>query len=187
MGGYGSTRWARYAKKDVVEDCLTLSIFRVVGPIIPDRMLESRRACSGSLVWTNKISQKQIASVGFHLSFGSDGSPRLQLVYTSTFPSGEKQESNYPIRLVSTAPYLGGVRWWFSCPACGRRVGKLYLPPSVVTFKCRHCHGLTYTSAQTAHRDDRGGGLWGLNHLLERLRQEGLQFDRQHGHGRKRK
>jgi hypothetical protein len=46
-------------------------------------------------------------------------------------------------------------RWSFICPLivngrpCGRRVGKLYLPPSARYFGCRHCHGLTYTSAQT--------------------------------------
>ena len=31
---------------------------------------------------------------------------------------------------------------------CGRRVGKLYLAPSGHYFGCRHCHELTYRSAQ---------------------------------------
>jgi hypothetical protein len=41
----------------------------------------------------------------------------------------------YRLRLVTTRPRFGGVRWWFVCPLsargvpCGRRVGKLYLPP----------------------------------------------------------
>lgn len=45
-------------------------------------------------------------------------------------------------------PHLGGKRFWFVC-GCGRRVGRLYLPPGQGVFRCRHCHSLTYKSAQT--------------------------------------
>jgi len=38
---------------------------------------------------------------------------------------------------------------------CGRRVGKLYLPPGGRYFGCRQCHDLTYTSCQESHRYDR--------------------------------
>ncbi len=31
---------------------------------------------------------------------------------------------------------------------CGRRVGKLYLPPGEAYFACRECHQLTYQSQQ---------------------------------------
>jgi hypothetical protein len=31
--------------------------------------------------------------------------------------------------LESTPCHLGGERWWFLCPRCGRRAGKLFLPP----------------------------------------------------------
>ena len=39
---------------------------------------------------------------------------------------------------------------WFVCPlvGCGRRVGKLYLPPGGRYYGCRHCYRLTYESAQ---------------------------------------
>jgi hypothetical protein len=58
-------------------------------------------------------------------------------------------------RIATTRPRFGGLRWWFVCPLtvngrpCGRRVGKLYLPPAGRYFGCRHCHDLTYTSCQT--------------------------------------
>jgi len=45
-------------------------------------------------------------------------------------------------------PHLGGKRFWFVC-GCGRRAGRLYLPPEQRAFRCRHCHSLTYRSAQT--------------------------------------
>ena len=38
---------------------------------------------------------------------------------------------------------------------CGRRVGKLYLPPTARRFGCRGCHDLTYMSCQESHRYDR--------------------------------
>jgi hypothetical protein len=37
---------------------------------------------------------------------------------------------------------------------CGRRAGKLYLPPGGRYFGCRLCHGLTYTSCQESHKYD---------------------------------
>ena len=45
-------------------------------------------------------------------------------------------------------------RFWFCCPltrsarGCGRRVGRLYLPPNQRVFRCRHCYYLTYRTAQ---------------------------------------
>jgi hypothetical protein len=50
---------------------------------------------------------------------------------------------------------IGGLRWWFICPlvvsesVCSLGVGKVYLPPGNCYFGSRHCHELTYTSAQT--------------------------------------
>ena len=40
---------------------------------------------------------------------------------------------------------------------CGRRVGKLYLPPGGRYYGCRHCHRLTYSSCQDSHKYD---GAW---------------------------
>jgi len=67
---------------------------------------------------------------------------------------------DYPVGLTTTPLPWGGVRWWFVCPlvvsgqACGRRVGKLYLPPGGRYFGCRHCYDLTYTSCQESHKFD---------------------------------
>lgn len=36
---------------------------------------------------------------------------------------------------------------WDDAP-CGRRVGKLYLPPGKDYFRCRVCHNLTYSSVK---------------------------------------
>jgi hypothetical protein len=51
-----------------------------------------------------------------------------------------------------TRPNFGGRRWWFTCPRCGRRAQKLYLPPGRGDFACRHCHRLSYDSrSRDAH------------------------------------
>jgi hypothetical protein len=52
------------------------------------------------------------------------------------------------IPLVHTKPNYGGIRWWFLCPKCSRRVSRLYKPSQAYCFFCRHCHDLTYESAQ---------------------------------------
>src|SRR5262245_10691230 len=52
------------------------------------------------------------------------------------------------VELITTKPRLGGRRWWFVCPAGGRRVGRLHLPlvgPATV-WAGRRAHGLEYAS-----------------------------------------
>lgn len=50
------------------------------------------------------------------------------------------------LALVASRPRFGGLRWWFSCPGCGRRVARLYQALSGGPFQCRHCRNLTYAS-----------------------------------------
>jgi hypothetical protein len=61
---------------------------------------------------------------------------------------------DYKVRLVTTTPHYGGLRWWFICPLVRRdggpprRVAKLYLPPGGKYFGSREGYGLTYRSCQ---------------------------------------
>lgn len=64
------------------------------------------------------------------------------------------------VKLATTRPHFsrGGVRWWFVCPGCARRVGRLHLPYKgrpAREFKCRRCHALTYESAQLSRSPTR--------------------------------
>jgi hypothetical protein len=101
------------------------------------------------VLWTNKI--------------GDDGASLVGLSYTVEGRWGLKRRIEESVRLQTTRPNFGGVRWWFSCPhvveggECGRRVGKLYRPPRGRSFACRHCLDLTYESCQRSHVYDR---LW---------------------------
>jgi hypothetical protein len=54
------------------------------------------------------------------------------------------------ITLVKNPLPSGGVRYWLTCPLCGRRRNKLFLPPrSDSSFGCRSCYDLSYRSRQT--------------------------------------
>jgi hypothetical protein len=61
---------------------------------------------------------------------------------------------DYKVRLTTTKPNYGGLRWWFLCPLVRpdggpqRRVVKLYLPSGAKYFGSREGYGLTYTSCQ---------------------------------------
>ncbi len=136
MGGVGSTRWQGYVKKQVAEDCYVITI---VGPR-PEPLLRGPlpedqhwRAVADDLAleW-----QVLVEPCGYQGAATLTG-PEIEAV---TVP------------LVATRPHKRGLHWYWLCPACGRRVAKLYLPPGSRCFRCRHCHDLTYRSSQRHDR-----------------------------------
>jgi hypothetical protein len=89
----------------------------------------------------------------------------LRLTYAVGRGGQERASLDYVVPLVTTVLASGGRRWWFLCPACrgggpacGRRVGMLYLPPGGRVFACRGCHDLAYTSSRESRKWD---GLMG--------------------------
>jgi hypothetical protein len=97
-------------------------------------------------------------SVGYEVNTLDRDNAWVRLSYTP-LRTGERMD--YRVVLLETRPHFGGVRWWLTCPVpgphgpCGRRVGKLHIPPDDVYFGCRHCHRLTYTSAQQSRYNDK--------------------------------
>jgi hypothetical protein len=116
-------RWTPLSKSRV-ESCLA------IGP--PRGQL---RETEGTWRWRfcGKRVNYSISAVDFKL--------RLSLSHDT---GGGHQE----VRLQHTTPNYGGIRWWFLCPKCSRRVSRLYKPSSSYCFFCRHCHNLTYESTQ---------------------------------------
>lgn len=110
---------------------------------------------SGTIAWRNSHGE-ETSSVGIQVEVFPDreGEDYVRFIYTSTNRGGEETNLNYKVQLVKTPCYFGGFRYWFICPLttngvyCGRRVGKLYLPPNGLYFGCRHCYNLTYKSCQ---------------------------------------
>jgi hypothetical protein len=156
MGGLGSGRFSpdgRPGRKRVVEDCLVLDANRLMRAGV----LRAGRCRSDVLTWTDGDTGAVLGAIGYAVDTTDPGDPWVRLSYTAG-PSDEPVEDR--VGLCTTSPHLGGVRWWFVCPGppgggpCGRRVGKLYLPPGERHFRCRHCHRLTYTSCRESRRLD---------------------------------
>ena len=142
MGGPGSNRWNDHTKKICVEDCLKLPI----QPLI-DRWKQGQT--KGQVLWKGKR-EAQIAYYIDPSSLPSTLTLRYKLISKHSTQSIEEK-----IQLATTSSVNGGQRWWMLCPMlsengemCGKRIGKLYLPPKRSRFGCRKCWELSYKSSQ---------------------------------------
>jgi hypothetical protein len=131
----------------VVEDCRCLEANR----LSREGILKAGTWQQGTWAWFRDAARTQeTSSLGYEVNT-RDAPPWLRLSYTIT---ARQEALDYRVALVTTRPRFGGVRWWFVCPLtvngrpCGRRVGKLYLPPGSRYYGCRRCYKLTYTSCQ---------------------------------------
>src|SRR5581483_9031076 len=158
MGGLGSGshhHWWRRSKKAVVEHCRHLDANRWAR----EGVLRAGVRRFGRWVWTDARTGEERTSILYEADCTAPDDPRLWLFYTAN-RDGAAEQLRYAVGLQRTALHRGGLRWWFTCPLavdhipCGRRVGKLYLPPGGRYFGCRQCHRLTYTSSQEAHKGD---------------------------------
>ncbi len=161
MGGTGSGRWTYQDKRRTTEECWAIGISDVA------RIIDLRNpgSASESLRPIKLATGTRMSPVRCMMEIGKDDMPLLGLSYSVKDRWNREHRVEESIRLQTTRPNFGGVRWWFSCPRivdgeeCGRRVGKLYRPPGSQTFACRRCLDLTYESCQKSHRYD---GLFAL-------------------------
>ncbi|MCA9935611.1 MAG: hypothetical protein H6662_16250 [Ardenticatenaceae bacterium] len=132
-----------------MNECRILSIF----DLKREGLLEQGTWQRGTWSWRDALTQKRTASLGYELNT-QYGNAYFRVYYTITRWDGRKHDYDYKIGLQTTACNFGSVRWWFTCPlvtngrSCGRRVGKLYMPPGGQYYGCRHCYDLTYRSSQ---------------------------------------
>src|SRR4051794_6135554 len=100
--------WHR-AKKTVVSDsyCLDANAWHRAGS------LKAGEFTRGSLAWT--------CGGGFAVDYDADtmdpACATARLRYVSLGPSRQEPCSHdYLVRLTTTKPHFGGLRWWFVCP-----------------------------------------------------------------------
>jgi hypothetical protein len=128
-----------------VNDSLVLSASALVrkGALVPGAWTR------GSWCWTYEGERTPHATIGYEADLQDPADAWLRLHY-----SAQGEPVDYRIRLVTTRPTYGGIRWWFICPLVRRdggpprRVAKLYLPPGGRYFGSRQAYGLTYASCQ---------------------------------------
>jgi hypothetical protein len=159
MGGAKSGNfyhWHRPTKKPVVEDCLSLDItdWQRRG------IVREGNTYDGTRRWT--YPNGQTFAISYQVDACEPSASCAHLSYDWVWRRTQKLDSaSYAVRLATSRLHRGGRRWWFVCPLvvngvpCGRRVGKLYLPPSARYFGCRTCHGLTCTSCQESGKYER--------------------------------
>ncbi|MCY2931602.1 MAG: hypothetical protein NTV86_19345 [Planctomycetota bacterium] len=123
-----------------VEDSLCLTI----AALTEQRMLAAGQDTPKVLTWTRADTAVAVAIITVETD--ENRQPRqVQLTFDVEI-DGVLANVRQRIPLTSTGLAYGGHRWWFTCPACGRRRGVLVLPPGEQGFACRQCHGLLYAS-----------------------------------------
>lgn len=110
-----------------------------------------RPGISTSWIWTDSETGERLASIGFSVA-----EHHLTLDYRiNDVPV--RQE----VRLERTACHYGGLRPWFRCPKCARKVALLYLRSNGAF--CRHCQRVAYASQS----DDLCARTWRKQAKLE--------------------
>jgi len=98
---------------------------------------------TGEIAWTSSMTGK--TTVAF-LAVDVVDEPHIRISYSLTDRKGNKADFDCEASFLTTDCNFGGIRYWFGCPHCGRRVVVLYLAPGDTHFRCRHCNNLSYHS-----------------------------------------
>ena len=111
MGGPGSGNRGRCNKKEVVEDCLSIDANRWMR----EGILKADVHHYGTWRWT--YSSGKSFPVNYVVDSRAHSSAVVRLSYSWTWNNSQQPESaDYSIRLTTTDPHFGGLRWWFVCP-----------------------------------------------------------------------
>lgn len=138
MGGSGSGDYLRWSTKSTTGSQHRVDI----------RWLKKqgylRPGAFGSLSWSR--GDEQTGSIGFRMEHD-----RMILNYRHRPHGGEWEDVEQTISFDRTSCNYGGLRTWFQCPRCWKRVALLYGTGKY--FFCRHCYNLTYGSQQESMPD----------------------------------
>ncbi|MBD3300246.1 MAG: hypothetical protein GF347_02750 [Candidatus Moranbacteria bacterium] len=64
--------------------------------------------------------------------------------FKKTFIKSNLNVSNINIEVAESKTGFNGIRYWFACPKCQKRIGVLYKHPLNKIIACRQCLGLKY-------------------------------------------
>ena len=142
MGGFGS---GRQGGRPTVEDCLTLCI----NSLLRDGLIVRGQWVASVLRWSEVQTGREVASMAYEANLADPGAAWMRLRFGRG--KGEaRREHECMVRLTTTRPRCGGIRWWFVCPLSGRRCGKLHLPPGGDAFAARQAWRLDYHSQRVS-------------------------------------
>ncbi len=95
------------------------------------------------ITWVMKNTGKE-SRITLEVNMTSE--PYARFTYSISDREGNSTPYDLEVSLVTTPCNFGGIRYWFACPVCSRRVGGLYLVLGDAYFVCRGCNNLTYRS-----------------------------------------
>lgn len=147
MGGYNSGRWHWHTPKTTVEQCRKVRVSDYGKSRLAERFEAGEPVYyneSGPVVYADLLIDRVFADLMLAKGETPADKPR------------RNRQAGQHFYITRTACNYGGWRYWLLCPGCERRCMMLYQPPGDDRFRCRVCHDLSYTSAQTAHQYDRG-------------------------------
>lgn len=141
MGGIGSSRWDYMPRKRCVDECREFDL----DAWISAGLLTHK---AGGIQWNDPYTGSKKAVVYFLLATDVPDCKYVEIFYAQS--DGTLQHE--PTTIVSKAQACG-IRWYFFCLYCGRRVRKLYSIRAGGSYRCRHCWDLTYRSAQQHNKN----------------------------------
>jgi hypothetical protein len=148
MGGYGSGRWAAHTKAQTVE---------MAGARLPldSAIADTIRTGGGRYRLTCNAQPSQAGALGALLGNLESRVYRWEYEVVEggqaiVIEHGEPGRPACQRVEVARRRLRYGARLFWLCPGCNERASILYRRWG--RFRCRHCHGLTYRSAQQADK-----------------------------------
>lgn len=139
---------------------LSLSQMMKSGAIKPDCR------SSGTWVWSNSETGEKVASIGYTADLESEsGELRLNYSVHSTNHNASKAMT-YAVRLCSMPLHYGGRRWYFLCPASGKRATMLYLVQGIFAARRAIRPQPTYESQRLSGIDWLMAKRWAIRRKL---------------------
>lgn len=136
MGGRGSGRQSSFGGKAETGDSIPLDIRKITrkGLLVPGSCFS----------WQWRVNDRQVAGISIRVDFD-----KFMVLTYRMKSTGEVVEQR--VQTQTSPCYLGGQRYWFTCPRCSKRVAVLYAPGRY--FACRTCGGLGYATQKEGSGD----------------------------------
>lgn len=145
MGGPGSGWNCRGSRYLTAEQCYALDMVHLSKRGFLD-VPNTKATAPWTWVTTGGDRDGEEATVQVSLDLRTD--PATYTIEYAVVSGQERRPFQLTGELLTTTPRYGGVRYWWACLRCGRRVRVIYAYPRAGRnrFWCRSCQGLRYYS-----------------------------------------
>jgi len=132
-------RYSFIKKRYTVEDCISIDVFYLK----QQGYLKESSVIKGVVSW--EANDKSVGNMDIIVNTEEMYVLFSYSIRNNLLPDQKSKDKFYKVQLTVTGCNYGGVRYWFSCPCCRRRVGTLHIH-TFDNFRCRDCLNLSYFS-----------------------------------------